>query len=83
MIDCGALFPSPPFASLGLAERLLRFARNDALTPVRFATSTRLFEAGTFGGPSPLGRVAEDPSLEEMVCHPAAAELGKAWVRSD
>ena len=27
-----------------------------ALTPVRFATSTRLFEAGTFGGPS-LGRV--------------------------
>ena len=38
-----------------------------ALTPVRFATSTRLFEAGTFGGPSLGGGSPKVPASKRRV----------------
>ena len=79
VIDCGALFPHSLLASLGLAERLLRFARNDdSLTPVRLLCPHALSRLGP-GGPSPREGPPKVPASKRRV--DVAKRTGvRAWV---
>ena len=82
MIDCGALFPSPPFASLGLAERDC-FA-SLAMTPLTPASAsyslhTPSSRLGLFGGPSPREGPPKVPASKRRV--DVAKRTGvRAWV---